>query len=142
MAGAARRPARAALGVRGLPDGKEVALQRPQAKGDLDRKVFEGVIAPRATRFHVSRRKDGTWWLDAGAVHAVKPETELAVLRTEAGEGEDLSRRLGTVRVVRVVRVGAGSSRVGEKKRLAATEGCDQLRWRMGATTAALVDRQ
>ncbi|HLE83136.1 MAG TPA: caspase family protein [Thermoanaerobaculia bacterium] len=89
----------------------QIPDQRPQAEGELDRLLFDGAIAPRPARFHVSRREDGTWWLDAGAVHAVQPGTELAVLPAGAPEAEAdvLAGRLGTARVAEV---GAGSSRL------------------------------
>lgn len=87
----------------------QVPDQRPQAEGELDRIVFNGAIAPRPARFHLSSRKDGTWWLDAGAVHAVQLGTELAVLPAGRTDEAELARRLGTARVVQVE---AGSSRV------------------------------
>ena len=84
-------------------------VQRPQAEGELDRTLFGGAIAPRPARFHVSLRQDGGWWLDAGAVHAVQPGTELAVLPAGLSNEVELDRRLGTALVVEV---DAGSSRV------------------------------
>jgi len=76
-----------------------VAGQRPQAEGDLDRTLFDGAVVPRPARLYVRRHGDGSWWLDAGAVHAIQHGTELAVLPAGAGSGQDFSTKLGTARV-------------------------------------------
>ena len=86
-----------------------LAEQRPQAEGELDRTFFEGAAAHRPARLHVSRQKDDTWWLDAGAVHGVQAGSEAAVLPPGATEDAELSRALASVRVAEV---GAASSRL------------------------------
>lgn len=83
--------------------------QRPDAEGELTRRLFDGSLARRPTTFSVRRRKDGEWRLDAGSVHGLDAGTELAVLPAGARDPADLSARLATVRLTEV---GAGESRL------------------------------
>ncbi len=83
--------------------------QCPQAEGDLDRVLLDGAVSRRPARLHVSFHRDGTFWLDAGAVHAVQTGSEVAVLAVGAPESEDLSQALATARIAEV---GAATSRI------------------------------
>jgi hypothetical protein len=83
--------------------------QLPQAEGDLERGFLGGGGVGSRARCSVRRREDGSWWLDAGAVHGMQVSTELAILPLAAADAEDVSVRLASVRVVEVE---AASSRV------------------------------
>jgi hypothetical protein len=83
--------------------------QLPQAEGDLDRGFLGGSVRSPRARYSARRRGDGSWWLDAGAVHGVQEASEVAVLPLEAADPDDVSGRLATARVVEVA---AGSSRL------------------------------
>lgn len=86
-----------------------VPSQTPAADGDLTGRLFDGAVTARVARYHVRGDREGVWWLDAGAVHGIGEGAELALLPVGAEGEEDLSDRLGTVRVVSVE---AGRSRV------------------------------
>lgn len=86
-----------------------VPSQTPAADGDLTGRLFDGAVTPRVARYHVREDREGVWWLDAGAVHGMGDEAELALLPVGVEGTDDLSDRVGTVRVVAVE---AGRSRV------------------------------
>lgn len=73
--------------------------QLPQAEGDLERLLFENTLIARPPHYYVRHSIGAGWQLDAGIVHGIQPESELAVLPGDIQDYHDLSARVATVRV-------------------------------------------
>ncbi|MEM7587490.1 MAG: caspase family protein, partial [Acidobacteriota bacterium] len=78
--------------------------QWPQATGDLRGRIFDGLVIPRPQTFTVrpTPAAGGHWRLNAGAVHGMQVDSELAVFPEDRLDTRDLSQALATLRITRV----------------------------------------
>jgi len=76
--------------------------QVPQGDGDLEGILFNGAVPERPPLFYVRNVEDAGWKLDAGAVHAIQPGSELAVFRSGTTDFRRLDQKIATVTVTEV----------------------------------------